>query len=183
MRLVIESAIRENPNKRFEHLPKISIQIDGNSFREFKEIVINNLQKKCRELSLTFSGNIIQNLHNAYQILCDESIVFIKSFFEITECDKTSQLNDEKLQIMKYFIHLETLQKHNENILLQCRILTPEINLLITEDTDDICRGCEKVRAMKTCTGCHLERYCSSQCQRNHWQIHKQKCKKYSDKK
>ena len=55
MRLVIESAIRENPNKRFEHLPKISIQIDGNSFREFKEIVINNLQKKCRELSLTFS--------------------------------------------------------------------------------------------------------------------------------
>jgi len=50
----------------------------------------------------------------------------------------------------------------------------PETDLMCcascgTAEVDDI--------QLRKCTACHLVRYCSVKCQRNHWRQHKQKCK------
>ena len=188
MRIVIEIASRdelftntvyEKNTKILCDVQKISIHMDKKSFKDFKDLVIRSLQKKCKELALTLPGTTIEKLHTAYIILCDESVVFIKHFLEQSRCNYTTQLRDNEMEIIKYFIHLEILQKHNDNLLLQCRILTPEINLLVTEAIEDMCSGCHEERANKTCTRCHLIRYCSIECQKNHWETtHKHLCKK-----
>jgi len=52
-----------------------------------------------------------------------------------------------------------------------------------------ICRKCanckkpaSKENEHKVCAACNVTRYCSRQCQRNHWQIHRVKCKKLRKK-
>lgn len=41
--------------------------------------------------------------------------------------------------------------------------------------------SCDRAKAdgfsLKRCTGCHVARYCSRECQKKHWQEHKQVCK------
>jgi len=44
------------------------------------------------------------------------------------------------------------------------------------------CIGCHKIYAQLLCKNCNLAHYCSSQCQKNHWEsLHKKECKKYAN--
>jgi hypothetical protein len=41
------------------------------------------------------------------------------------------------------------------------------------------CCGCQKYALeIKLCTACKQARYCSKECQREHWPAHKEECKK-----
>ena len=49
-----------------------------------------------------------------------------------------------------------------------------------TVESSQKCANCGKPKAMvgklKRCSGCYMTRYCSTDCQRLHWQKHKQEC-------
>jgi hypothetical protein len=51
-----------------------------------------------------------------------------------------------------------------------------------TEQMDDVCASCGITQGngtkLKICTACKLMKYCSVECQKNHWKHHKKACKK-----
>lgn len=48
------------------------------------------------------------------------------------------------------------------------------------ESTEKKCEGCDKIFGyiLKKCSNCKKSSYCSSECQKNHWKIHKPQCDK-----
>src|SRR6056300_1334825 len=50
------------------------------------------------------------------------------------------------------------------------------------EEADKVCANCGKAEVddvkLKNCTACKLVKYCSVECQKNHWKQHKKACKK-----
>jgi MYND finger len=46
----------------------------------------------------------------------------------------------------------------------------------LQQDTNKACGQCGAENSRKTCGGCRGVRYCSSECQRTHWKIHRQEC-------
>src|SRR6056300_1814789 len=50
------------------------------------------------------------------------------------------------------------------------------------EQADEVCASCGKAEVddikLKICTACHLVKYCSVTCQKNHRKQHKKMCKK-----
>lgn len=49
---------------------------------------------------------------------------------------------------------------------------------LVTDyDHQNVCKSCKKMgKDLKICTGCRLAWYCSSECQKNDWKVHKPYC-------
>jgi hypothetical protein len=49
----------------------------------------------------------------------------------------------------------------------------------------DVCGGCGKETAggapLSTCSGCQARKYCSRQCQKNHWQKHRIVCSRSAE--
>jgi hypothetical protein len=68
---------------------------------------------------------------------------------------KNSKLENEKREIVQYGISLSVAAAANH-----------------------YCSCCIEKNASKLCTGCHYNRYCSAECQKNDWPIHKMWCKK-----
>ena len=46
-----------------------------------------------------------------------------------------------------------------------------------------LCEQCNKVNGDKRCGGCREAYYCSQECQRLYWKVHKSHCKKIREKK
>ena len=50
------------------------------------------------------------------------------------------------------------------------------------EEAEKVCANCDKAAAdgikLKVCTACKFVRYCSVDCQKSHWPLHKKACKK-----
>jgi hypothetical protein len=57
----------------------------------------------------------------------------------------------------------------------------PTMGSSSTEDADEVCAKCGKSAAddvkPKICTACKMVKYCSVECQKNHWSKHKKACK------
>src|SRR6056300_1567949 len=51
-----------------------------------------------------------------------------------------------------------------------------------SSEADEVCANCGKAAVddvkLKICTACKLVKYCSVECQKNHWSKHKKACKK-----
>jgi MYND finger len=51
------------------------------------------------------------------------------------------------------------------------------VNIKPDEDRLALCTGCGTPHGLKKCSGCHTARYCSRNCQKSDWKIHKKECK------
>lgn len=55
------------------------------------------------------------------------------------------------------------------------------VKAAVTDDSQPLCGMCSEIGAGKPCSGCKNIRYCSVECQRNDWDIHKLVCKSYRE--
>jgi len=135
----------------------------------FEFIVTLHTDKKINILKL---DNIIQHQD-------------IKQKF-VTDCfNKFNQLYPNSLRGPLHYnpaawanVALDTIKKSSDDIIKFpngcCSLKECSINNFYKIVLDNVC--CDKVLILKTCSGCNAIKYCSRECQKEHWSVHKQVC-------
>ena len=172
----------DNNIGRYSKFPEIEFRIKIKVYKEMLLFVKESLKQRLLNIASKLPGIEEKRLLAASRMLCDESIAVISSFFENNTGFKSGKITDDDIELIIKFIHLENLQDMFVDLPIKCKILLPEEYKEVIDKQEDLCMGCKENRASSQCSVCNFARYCSKECQRNHWNCHKQECRELSSK-
>ena len=171
-----------NKIRRYIRFPEIIIHLEREVYEEMLSIVKKSLIQRIANMKSKLPGNEEERFLTATQIICNESIAAIRTFFENKTGFQSANIKEEDIGLIVKYMHLENLQENHINLPVKCKILLPCEYRQATEKQDDLCMSCKENMAIVTCSACRFARYCSKDCQKNHWKCHKPECKKLSNK-
>jgi len=106
--------------------------------------------------------------------LCPSPKMFIK-LFGLNKKQHIVEMYGAKVKLVVFFGTTRMAQQRQRDTEWKCNTFAP-VNVIIGGATHN-CRTCKKEGDnMTKCGGCHAYRYCSRECQKDHWKIHKTDC-------
>ena len=122
-------------------------------------------------------SNTAENIRSIHESIYNQSRKKIKQFLQQVENNSMFRLTVENQIILEHLITLEYLQSRisEDKIIMKCIIYTAKQYFKCTGENMSLCSNCDEETSKYDCS-CFLVRYCSKECQDNHWLKHKSKC-------
>ena len=109
------------------------------------------------------------------------------AIYAIEECDPISMTSTRHTTDKEYLKNRDIASGCERSLIqffrqrIPCSCLDKKYTALKVQPKTGPCSHCKQMKersALKVCSGCNREQYCSRDCQAAHWPVHKEKCKR-----